>query len=320
MPSPAPAGPVLACDVGGTVTKLAIVADGLVLARTDLASESASGLEPRLDPMASAIRDLFDAAGVPVADCLGAAIAIPGIVDRSGGRVVHINEKFADAPGLDLPRWALDELGLPAVVENDARAAAIGEWRHGAGQGCEDFVAVTLGTGIGVAAVCDGRMLRGPHGGAGIIGGHQTVAIDGRRCNCGRRGCAEAEASTWALPGLVRDLGDEHDTSRLRAPDLDYAALIELAHQGDAAAIELRQRSFRIWGALLVDLVHAYDPDRVVIGGGIAKADELLPFLRTALDRDPWSSDWEVEIVRSRLGADAALVAAPWILAEQRGP
>ena len=320
VPDSAPDGAVLACDIGGTVTKLAIIAEGSVQGRIDLPSESASGLTARLEPMAGALRDLAAGAGVAVADCVGVSIAIPGIVDRAGGRVVHINEKFADAPGLDLPRWAVDELGLPAVLENDARAAAIGEWHRGAGQGCEDFVAVTLGTGIGVAAVCGGRMLRGPQGGAVIIGGHLTVAIDGRRCNCGRHGCAEAEASTWALAELVRDLGAEHDTTRLRAPDLDYAALIALADHGDAAAIELRRRSFRVWGTLIVDLVHAYDPERVVIGGGISQADQLLPSLRSALDRDPWSSDWGVEIVRSRLGADAALAAAPWILAEPRGP
>ncbi|NCG23181.1 MAG: ROK family protein [Actinobacteria bacterium] len=308
--------PVLACDLGGTVIKLAIVHAGTVLARSDLPSHSEAGLRPRLSSIADSAHDLSAQADVKLSALAGVSIAIPGIVDHAQGRVRHINGKFLDAPDIDLIEWAHAEFGARAVLENDARAAAIGEWHHGAAQGCDDFVAVTLGTGIGVAAVCGGRVLRGPHGGAGILGGHLTVAIDGRRCSCGRIGCAEAEASTSALTELIQSMGASHDIQALDDVSVDYAKVFTLAESGDPAAIHVRDRSLAVWATLVLDLIHAYDPERVIVGGGIAAAPGILGAFQRALDNDPWSSDCGIDIVLSRLGTDAALLAAPSILAE----
>ena len=303
---------VLACDLGGTILKLAVVAGGSIVVRSELPARSNLGLAPRLDDIAAELRSLAGRAGVDYAASAGVSIAIPGIVDTAGARVVRVPGKFEDAPDLDLVRWAGRELGLGAVLENDARAAAVGEWRLGAGAGCDDVIAITLGTGIGVGVVCAGQVLRGPHGGAGILAGHTSLARDGRRCTCGMVGCAEAEASTWALAGLAA----EHGLASTSGTPLEYEELFALAASGVDAAVGIREHSLSTWASLVVNLVHAYDPQRVVVGGGISRAPEVVPAIRAALECDPWSSGWDIAVVASDLGPDAALLAGPWLLAE----
>lgn len=307
-------GPMLACDLGGTATKIAVVEAGAVVRRRELSANSDQPLAAHLETLVSALREIAAEAGREVSSLGGLSIAIPGLVDVANGRVLLINGKYEDAPSLDLVGWARDELGLRAVVENDARAALLGEWHHGAGRGCDNLVMLTLGTGIGVAAVVDGRVLRGPHGAAGILGGHLTVAIGGRACTCGRLGCAEAEASTWALPGLADDLSARIDTNRASNGSLDYRRVSERADDGDELCIQLIDRSIEVWSTLIVDLVHLYDPERVVLGGGIARNEDIVGRLKRALDEDPWSKDWRVPIEATQLGNDAALLAASSLL------
>ncbi|MEI6624261.1 MAG: ROK family protein [Actinomycetes bacterium] len=150
-------------DPGGTLIKVGLVEDGQVTNRAVLTSESAAGLAPKLP----ALRELVDrlVSGRTV-DSIG--MAMPGIVDRRTRRVTAINAKWSDATELDLQAWASACWGVPLVLENDAVAALAGEWRFGAGAGADGVVMMTLGTGIGVAAVVDGRLLRGSHGQAAI--------------------------------------------------------------------------------------------------------------------------------------------------------
>src|SRR5690606_25998850 len=107
-----------------------------------------------------------------------------------------------DAPSLDLTGWCREAFGAPLVLENDANAAMIGEWRFGAGQDHDHAVMMIFGTGVGVSAITDGRLLRGAHGYGGVLGGHQTINLHGRLCPCGNMGCVETEASTWVLQEL----------------------------------------------------------------------------------------------------------------------
>lgn len=289
-------------DLGGTRIKAGMVENGRVTGRSVLTSDSAAGLGPQLP----ALGELIDAlvAGRTVRS-LG--IAMPGIVDRRSSRLTAINAKWSDATTIDFPAWADAGWGAPLVIENDAVAALAGEWHFGAGAGADGVVMMTLGTGIGVAAVVDGRLLHGSHGQAAIAG-HLTVVVGGRLCTCGNRGCAEAEASTSVLPGLARS-DPRFATSALATVDaIDYSHVF-LRADSDPLCRDLRDRALQVWSALAVSLVHAYDPEILIVGGGIAAAgDDLFAPLADYVNRYAWTPWGKVKLRPSECGVDAAVL------------
>jgi glucokinase len=310
--------PVLACDLGGTRIKLGLLADGHVIARDVIPAHSDQGLAPRLPALAEALRELCRRTNVPLASCAGLAVAFPSIVDARTGRILDEYGKYRDAPSIDLRAWARDVLGLPLAIENDARMATIGEWRHGAGRGCDNLVMITLGTGIGTSAIIEGRVLRGCHGQAGQMGGHSTIRYGGKPCVCGNLGCVETEASTGVLSQIAKTLPN-FSTSPLSAePLLDYAAIFRHATLGDASAKALIDHTLSVWSALVVNLIHAYDPELVILGGGImASGPMILPAIQAYVDRHAHTPWGKVRIIQSQLGDHAALAAAEWLVAEQ---
>jgi glucokinase len=254
-------------------------------------------------------------------DCAGIAVAFPSLIDPSSGRVLAEYGKFADAPQLDLRAWARAEFGLPLAIENDARMALIGEWRAGAGRGVDNLVMITLGTGLGTSAVIEGRVLRGVHGQAGVLGGHLTVRHGGRPCSCGNIGCAEAEASTAFLQQLAENSANWKTSSLRSVAPLDYAQVFAHAAAGDACALALRDHSIRIWSTLAVNLIHAYDPEIVILGGGImASGEVILPAIAEYVGHHAHTPWGRVRVVASALGDQAALVAGEWLLREQLQP
>ena len=309
---------VLACDLGGTRMKIGVVLDGTVLVQTTEPANSKAGLAPGLPVLKAAWLRLLAGLPLSVRDCAGISVAFPSLIEAKSGRVLAEYGKFADAMGIDLRTWAKEEMNLPLAIENDARMALVGEWKHGAGRGSDNVVMITLGTGLGTSALIEGRLLRGKHGQAGVLGGHSTVRYGGRDCTCGNVGCAEAEASTAFLCDVAVSL-PEWDTSSLRKlVTLNYAAVFKHAATGDACALKLRDHSLRVWSTLAVNLIHAYDPEMVILGGGIMASSEIvLPTVREYVDRyahTPWG---KVCVVASELGDRAALVAGEWLVQEQ---
>jgi glucokinase len=302
-------------DLGGTRIKLGLAEDHCLLAELCLDARSHEGLAPQLPRIATAYRSLCETTGTPPDACHILGMAFPSVIARTN-RIAAAYGKYADAPQLDLAAWAIDELGMQLVIENDARLALIGEWKAGAGNDSNDLVMVTLGTGLGTAALVDGRVVRGRHGQAGVLGGHMTVRCGGRLCTCGNRGCAEAEASTSVVAQVARERADYAVSPLRTAQTADYETIFKLARAGDACAQGLRAEAIEIWSTMLVNLIHAYDPERVIVGGGIlAGAKDFLPELerRThAHAHTPWG---RVEIVAARLGDGAALLGAAWLCA-----
>ncbi len=304
----------LVADTGGTRIKLALMREGRILGRESFAARSDEGLAPQLPRIAQALDALCGAAQVNRDECSAFAMAFPSLIDSRTGRVLAAYGKYADAPQLDLPQWSREILGLPLIIENDARMALLGEWQAGAGRGCDDLVMVTLGTGIGTAALIEGSVVRGRHGQAGVLGGHLTVQQDGRQCTCGNRGCAEAEASTSVLPTLAAQ-SREYSASPLRhSPVVDYASVFRLAREGDACGVTLKTRAIDIWSSLIVNLIHAYDPERVIVGGGVMAGEgeffSELERMVLARAHTPWG---RVAIVRSELGDAAALFGGEYL-------
>lgn len=309
---------VLVCDAGATRIKFGIVDNGTVLAHESILSHSEGPLAARLPDLASALRGICRDAGMPLDNIRGISMSVPSIVDVKTGRILAEYGRFRDMPTLDLRSWAREEFGKPLAIENDARMACIGEWRAGAGRGCDNMVMITLGTGLGVSAVLEGRLVRGVHGQAGILGGHITVNYGGTPCACGNTGCAESEASTKVLREVAHAHPGFQSSALAREPLLDFAAVFRHAAAGDACGLAVREHSLQVWSALVVSLIHVYDPELFVIGGGImASADVILPAIRARVERHAHTPWGKVPVVATALGDTAALVAGEWLLQDQ---
>jgi len=223
---------VLACDLGGTRLKIGLVRDGRVLACAVEPANSQLGLAPLLPVLKTGWLRLLDEQSLRLADCAGLTVAFPSLVDNTTGRILAQYGKYGDAMAFDLRAWAHTEFNLPLAIENDARMALIGEWRAGAGRGCDNLVMITLGTGLGTCAIIEGRVLRGKHGQAGVLGGHMTLRYGGRRCSCGNIGCAEAEASTAFLRQLAENSATWERSTLRQVDTLDYAQVFRHAAAG----------------------------------------------------------------------------------------
>jgi len=238
---------------------------------------------------------------------------VPFLVDPHQQRIRSVpREKYGDAGTLDLPGWARRQFGLDLRLENDAHAALLGEWRHGAGRGSDDFIMVTLGTGIGCSVLMRGRPLRGKHFQAGVLGGHLIARPeDGTVCAaCPGAGCYEAESALQSLARAARAHPQFAASALAGLPVLDFAAVFEHAARGDAVAVAVRDRCQQYWTALLISLVHAFDPDRIVIGGGVLEgtaARALLPAMQADVNRHAWIVE-PVELRAAALGNQAGLI------------
>jgi glucokinase len=280
----------LCIDFGGTAVKLGLLSAGAPLATTQF--PVGDGSDP-LGRAASAARDILATADVtPKAT----GVALPGVVDRRAGTLVRAHDKYSSLAGVDVRAWARQEFGVPCDIENDARAALVGETVHGAAEGARDAVLVTIGTGIGTAAMMDGVILRGATDHAGILGGHVTVDVDAGGCPCGNIGCAESLASTWALDRALRR-HPGFTSSALASGPADLRALTEAAAT-DTVARDTLQRFVRVWGAVLVSLCHAYDPAVAIVSGSVLAArDAIVPGLSAHLERHLWSSAHRPRVV-----------------------
>jgi glucokinase len=297
-------------DLGGSHFNSAVVCDGKILARSEekIRSDNFQALLPVFEKNLQA---LAAQVGLPLSSFAGVVLGFPGIVNPRTTRITGTNQKFSDAVDLDVQAWSTRAFGLPLFLENDARLALLGEHEHGAAQGVDDCTLVTLGTGIGAAAMVDGKTLRGTHGDAGCLGGHIPVVLGGRPCTCGNVGCAEAEASTWALPSICADDPDFAGSPLAQGGDIDFERLFQTADGGDPTARRVLERCLQVWSALAVALIHAYGAQVVVFGGGVmARADAILPGIRRHADRHSWTPNFRARIEAAALGREAALYGA----------
>ncbi|HZL27001.1 MAG TPA: ROK family protein [Acidobacteriaceae bacterium] len=308
----------LALDIGGTHIGCGVVDDHRLLAETSVESEGASSLASLLPVLAETLRRLLREAGITAVQCGGLAIGYPGIVDARDNNIHSTLKKYEDAPNIDLTAWAFESFGLPLRVENDARMALLGEQYAGAGRGVADVVMMTLGTGIGSATILGGRILRGVHAHAGCLGGHLTTKFDGRLCHCGNIGCAEAEASGWSMPLTARNWPGFQNSILATIDKLGFRELFTHAEAGDAVALAVRDRCIRVWSANAVSLVHAYDPEIVLVGGGAMKSGAIIvPAMQEYIDQHTWSSWGKAQVRAAELGNSAALLGAVPLLTEE---
>jgi glucokinase len=308
----------LAIDLGGTHAAVALV-DGSTLVHTEtLQTDRAKGLKPLLPKFAEMVTAVLAKTGTSTKDCIGIALGFAGLVDTRTGFVLSTNAKYDDALKVDLPAWSRESFGLAFRIENDARMALLGENYAGAARGFSDVVMITLGTGIGGAALIEGKLLRGKHMQAGCLGGHIPVLFSGRRCTCGNVGCAEAEASGWALPLILKEWPGIERSSLASDSEVGFKELFDEARRGDAIAVAIRDRCLNVWAADAVGLVHMYDPELIVIGGGVMKsADVIIPYVEEHVSKYAWTPWGKVQVRAAELGNHAGLLGAIPLLTEK---
>jgi glucokinase len=308
-----PARRAIGVDLGGTKLLAGAVDPGLgVHHRTQ---RTVTGLDQAalLDVAVDAVLEARESAGEEVA---AVGFGIPCLIDqRSGTAVIAVNLPLADIAFADV---MAERLGLPVFVDNDGNVAALAEHRAGAARGASEVVMLTIGTGIGGGLILRGEPYRGGIG-AGAELGHLVIDMDGPRCqgNCPNHGCVEALASGTALAREARRIAAGRPDSALartlrRGRELAGPIVTELAHDGDPAAIEVLELIGSRLGVAIASLVNIFNPQVVVIGGGVIGAGELLlgPARDVVAQRALRPSRDEVRIVPARFGVEAGMIGA----------
>lgn len=307
----------LSVDLGGTHAAVALVEDRTITSILNVELAENRWLGPVLLQLSAAIWKIFDDRTPEDHGISHFALGFPGIVDSGVNRVAAINAKYEGAIGFNFAAWAEREFGLNLRLENDARLALLGECYTGAAQGKTDVVMFTLGTGIGGVAMMDGRLLHGKHGQAGVLGGHVPIIFNGRECTCGAIGCAEAEAAGWSLPRVCREWPG-FDSSAMASLEINFKNLFAAAATGDAVALAIRERCLHIWSATAVAAVHAFDPELILLGGGVMEnGDVILPYVQNYVTRHAWTPWGKVCVAKAKLGSRAALLGAVPLLQNQ---
>ncbi|MDN5667256.1 MAG: ROK family protein [Renibacterium salmoninarum] len=272
----------LAIDVGGSSFKIALVDRGVILEQEKLRHTSQPSDLDRLIRLCRRIVGQRPMAAV--------GLSLPGVIDQAAGAMVSAHAKCGYMLGMDLRGWAEAAFGVPALIENDARCALWGEVGYGAARGMQNVVLLSFGTGIGTAVLLDRKALSGPHGHGGILGGHQSVEVNGRLCTCGNRGCVEAEASGWSIPLIAEEWPGIRDSALADVPHKDFAAVAHAAETGDSIAQEIVARVADCWGSAITNLCHHYDPEAVVLTGGLMSSAHLvIDRIRDDVDRRIWA-------------------------------
>jgi glucokinase len=320
--------PVLALDLGGTQVRAAVIqADGSRVARHATNTPSAQGpdavIQACIDTLAAA---RTDAPGGLDADLAGIGVSSPGPINPWSGVIVsppNLGPLFHDVP---IAAKLEAALGLPVYLERDTNVAALGEQAFGAARGIEDFLYVTVSTGIGGAIVTDGQLVHGPDGTAGELG-HVSIEIDGPPCGCGGIGHLEAISSGVALARDARAAVAQGTSPFLAAraaassQGLAGLAAVDVAEGEDAhdeVCERLMAHARRAFSMACAGFVNAFNPDLIVIGGSIAEhqGDRLLDPARAEIRRGSFATPAaRVRLVPAELGADVSLAGAQPLVA-----
>lgn len=250
-------------DLGGTAIKYAVISsNGDFLYENTVPTPSNGGAEGVIKALASSISEAKNWANDNNINLSGVGIGTPGIVSHNGRTVLGGAENIPEWVNLNLADRLEAIVNLPVVLTNDANAMALGEHAFGAAKGANDVIFITVGTGIGGAALINGKMWRG-HMGRGMEIGHITVKADGESCACGGHGCLEHYASTAAMVRRYKALSGY---------DADGRKIIKLYHEHDSIAEKVLNEHWNYLGHGIASVINIFSPQLVVVGGGISES------------------------------------------------
>ena len=303
-------------DIGGTNLKGAAVdRAGAILARGSVPTDIARGPDRIIADILVLSEGLLGQAGLTRASLVGAGVGVPGPLDPTTGRII----RAVNLPGwVDVPLRDLlqTDLQTPVVLDNDGNAAAFGEFWAGVGNGEDDLVMLTLGTGVGAGVVLGRRLVHGHFQNAAELG-HMITAIDGLPCNCGQRGCLEQYASAAGVAARVAAALWEGETSAIAkdaesGEPIDSRRVVEHAKAGDPLCLRIWDEACVHLAVACVNIQHAFNPAHVVFGGGMSEAGAfLVDRVVGHVVRRRWTlHDDFPSISLAKLGYDAGVVGA----------
>ena len=306
-------------DIGGTTLKAGVVDEQYrLIARAALPTNPGREAVELLNDMAAVCEQAAETAGLSMADVKAVGAGFPGTCNLDTGEM-----EYANNLGLSHV-FACDELQnrlhVPVFMENDANAAALGEYLAGAGKGADNFLCLTLGTGVGGGAILNGNLLRGFNFAGGEFG-HTVIVADGEPCACGRRGCYEAYASVSALIRQTQAAMTAHPESALwqtakTLNDVDGKTAFVAAKTGDETAQAVLSAYLRFVGIGVVNFINIFQPDVLCIGGAVSKEGEaLLAPIRAQVTAERYSKYAQKQCVLcpALLGGDAGIVGAAFL-------
>ncbi len=312
---------IIGVDLGGTYIKAGSVSkDGNLLNESSIPSMGEVGPEAVVSQIAKAVEAIKQKH--PGEELLGVGIGSPGIVDLDGGTVKY-PPNLANWKVFRLGEEVSKMIGARVEVENDANAAAVGEMKFGAGKGLQNFIMITLGTGVGGGFIIDGKVFRGETGGAGEIG-HTTINFDGPLCGCGNHGCVEAYVGQKYLSRRVAEQLKDHPGSlinKLIAGDTDKLEpkiISQAADQGDEFALRIWKEVGMYIGTAVASSFNLFDVTTLIVGGGVASAGKPLfdSIAATVKERVLTSLKPRVKIFKARLENSAGVIGAAALIAE----
>lgn len=308
-------------DVGGTNVKIALVDEnGKIIYSNSVPTYAKMGYEYTVNNIKQAIKDLMKETETEAKDIQGIGFDFPGQVDYKTG-VVKLAPNIPGWVNVPIAKMIEDEFHIPTRIDNDVRCAALGELKFGAGKGCENFVCITVGTGIGSGLVINGQLVRGASNAAGEIGHIKLQMQDGPICGCGDTGCLEAFASGPSIVAMAYDYIKGGKSTKFREMagaegEITPYMVAKAAEEGDPVAKRIFEIVGEYIGIGLTSVINLLNPERVIIGGGVAEAGDLLfdPIRRTIKERAMVVAGSAVEIVPAQLGNSAGVIGASMLV------
>lgn len=304
-------------DVGGTNIKIALVdREGHISYSNSIPTRAEMGYEYTISAMKQAIKDLMTETKTDKNSIEGIGFGFPGQIDYKNGIV----KNAPNIPGwVEIPITSTmeKEFGIPTKVDNDVRCAALGELNFGAGKGCQNLVCITVGTGIGSGLIVNGKLVRGASNAAGEIGHIKLQMTGGPICGCGDTGCFEAFASAPSIVAMAQDYIKGGKSTKYREfGEITSYSVAQAALEGDGVAKRIFNIIGEYLGIGLASVVNLLNPEKIIIGGGVAESGDLLfnPIRKVISERTLEISGSAVEVVPAKLGNTAGVIGASLLI------
>jgi len=307
-------------DFGGTGVKMAVVNDeGAILARGGFATAGASSQREWLHAVAQEVQRITAAADIAAGDLDGIGVGVPGFVDFGRG-YVHNLANVPGWTGVYLKEMLEQQLGMPAMIDNDVNAMALGESKFGAGRNYDHVVFVTLGTGVGGGILIDGKLFRGAHSTAGEIG-HMSIDMNGVKSPEGRGGLEQYVGNRRIVERAVRLIGEGYKTRILEMAGGSTDAITpkiiaDAAYAGDKLALEIYDFVADCLATAFASITYLIQPEVFIIGGGVAQSGKILfdPLMKHIAERlSPFIAE-HVKVIPAELGNDAGVIGSAGLL------
>lgn len=299
---------VFGIDIGGTTCKAGLFLErGELLDKWEFPTDTNNKGSQILPNVALQIQDKLKEHEIKKTDMVSIGIGVPGPVTPDGIVNGCVNLGWGKK---DVSQELSELTGYDVQVGNDANVAALGELLAGTGKGKKSLILITLGTGVGGGIICDGKILKGAHGAAGEIGHMQVNPLEEQFCGCGRKGCLEQYVSATGIVRMARQMLGDNTTipTRLIQADLNTKLIFEEAEQNDQMALSILEQVGSILGMAIANLTVIFDPEIVVIGGGVSHAGQfLLDMVTKHFSLHAFYACEDTPISLAKLGNDAGI-------------